>query len=91
MFSLGDSYERFMGRWSRKLAPLLVQFAGVIDGEAVADIGSGTGALTAAVVACLCSPALARVPLPVPEPDTLSLLGIGAVAVIVGWRIRRKK
>jgi SAM-dependent methyltransferase len=51
MFSLGDSYERFMGRWSRKLAPLLVQFAGVIDGEAVADIGSGTGALTAAVVA----------------------------------------
>lgn len=51
MFSLGDAYERFMGRWSRKLAPLLVQFAGVLDGEGVADIGSGTGALTAAVVA----------------------------------------
>jgi SAM-dependent methyltransferase len=51
MFSLGDAYERFMGRWSRKLAPLLVQFAAVDDGDAVADIGSGTGALTAAVVA----------------------------------------
>ena len=25
MFSLGEAYERFMGRWSRKLAPLLVQ------------------------------------------------------------------
>jgi SAM-dependent methyltransferase len=51
MFSLGDAYERYMGRWSRQLAPLLVQFAGVVDGDAVADIGSGTGALTAAVVA----------------------------------------
>jgi SAM-dependent methyltransferase len=51
MFSLGDAYERFMGRWSRQLAPMLVQFAGLVDGDAVADIGSGTGALTAAVIA----------------------------------------
>jgi SAM-dependent methyltransferase len=51
MFSLGDAYERFMGRWSRALAPLLVEFAGVRDGDAVLDVGSGTGALTAAVAA----------------------------------------
>ncbi len=51
MFSAGDAYERFMGRWSRALAPLLVKFAGVRDGDAVIDVGSGTGALTAAVVA----------------------------------------
>jgi SAM-dependent methyltransferase len=51
MFSAGDAYERFMGRWSRELAPLLVTFAGVRDGDAVLDVGSGTGALTAAVVA----------------------------------------
>ena len=48
MFSEGDAYERFMGRWSRDLAPLLVRFAGVRDGESVLDIGSGTGALAAA-------------------------------------------
>jgi hypothetical protein len=47
--------------------------------------------LTASVLASLCSPALARIPLPVPEPDILALLGVGAVAGIVGWRIRRRK
>jgi len=37
-----------MGRWSRELAPLLVRFAGIQDGDAVLDVGSGTGALAAA-------------------------------------------
>jgi SAM-dependent methyltransferase len=40
-----------MGRWSRRLAPLFVTFAGVTEGDRVLDVGSGTGALAAAATA----------------------------------------
>lgn len=45
MFSKADAYERFMGRWSRLLAPALFDFAEVRDGDSVLDVGSGTGAV----------------------------------------------
>jgi SAM-dependent methyltransferase len=51
LFSEADAYEQFMGRWSRSLAPLLVRFADVRDSDAILDVGSGTGALAAAVAA----------------------------------------
>ena len=38
-----------MGRWSRGLAPTLVRFAGIRDGDVVLDVGSGTGALAAEI------------------------------------------
>ncbi|HVL54980.1 MAG TPA: methyltransferase domain-containing protein [Burkholderiaceae bacterium] len=51
MFAAGDAYDRFMGRWSRRLAPAFAEFAGVADGDRVLDVGTGTGALAAAVAA----------------------------------------
>ncbi len=51
MFSEGDGYEQFMGRWSRRLAPLFLEFAGVRHGDRVLDIGSGTGSLSLAAAA----------------------------------------
>lgn len=42
-------YEQLMGRWSRRLAPLFIDFTGIADGEAVLDVGCGTGSLTFAL------------------------------------------
>jgi ubiquinone/menaquinone biosynthesis C-methylase UbiE len=42
----GDAYDRFMGRYSRELAPRLIEFAGSDPGARVLDVGCGPGALT---------------------------------------------
>ena len=39
-----------MGRWSERLAPLFIQFAGIHDGERILDVGCGTGSLTRALL-----------------------------------------
>ena len=46
MFSKAEAYEHYMGRWSHSLAPAFVAFAEVHDGDAVLDVGSGTGVLS---------------------------------------------
>lgn len=50
-YSNPAAYERFMGRWSARLAPYFISFVGVHDARRVLDIGSGTGSLTAALLA----------------------------------------
>ncbi|MCA1453321.1 class I SAM-dependent methyltransferase [Bradyrhizobium sp. BRP22] len=42
-------YEQLMGRWSQRLAPLFIEFAGLADGEKILDVGCGTGSLTFAL------------------------------------------
>ncbi len=49
MFGDAEKYERFMGRWSKLVAPLLVDFTGPPDGGRVLDVGSGTGSLAFAI------------------------------------------
>jgi ubiquinone/menaquinone biosynthesis C-methylase UbiE len=43
----GAAYDRFMGRYSLKLAPLFADFVNVGPGLRVLDVGCGPGALTA--------------------------------------------
>jgi SAM-dependent methyltransferase len=48
-----DSYDRFMGAWSRPLAPQLADLAGVRPGDRALDVGCGPGSLTAELAARL--------------------------------------
>lgn len=49
-FERGDPYEYYMGRWSRRVAPLFLEWLGEPPGRRWLDIGCGTGALCAAIL-----------------------------------------
>lgn len=51
MFESDTAYDAFMGRYSRRLAPVFADFAGLAAGSSVADVGAGTGALASELVA----------------------------------------
>jgi SAM-dependent methyltransferase len=46
----GGSYERYIGRWSRQVAPAFLSWLGRPAGLAWLDVGCGTGALSAAIL-----------------------------------------
>ena len=45
----GDSYEFFMGRWSRLMAPVFLRWLRLSRHQSWLDVGCGTGALSAAI------------------------------------------
>lgn len=46
----GSSYERYVGRWSRQVAPRFLSWLNIPAGRRWLDVGCGTGALCAAIV-----------------------------------------
>jgi ubiquinone/menaquinone biosynthesis C-methylase UbiE len=47
----GDSYDLYMGRWSRQIAPAFLDWLAPAAGLEWLEVGCGTGALSAAIVA----------------------------------------
>jgi SAM-dependent methyltransferase len=64
----GAAYEVFLGRWTRRLAEPLLDFAEFPDAGRLLDVGCGTGALATAMAAR--RSAAAR------DPSALNLLGL---------------
>ena len=46
----GSPYERYVGRWSRQVAPKFLSWLNVPSGRMWLDVGCGTGALCAAIL-----------------------------------------
>ncbi|MCB0108516.1 MAG: class I SAM-dependent methyltransferase, partial [Caldilineaceae bacterium] len=51
-----NPYEQYVGRWSRQVAPRFLTWLAMPAGQRWLDLGCGTGALSAAIVA-ECAPA----------------------------------
>jgi ubiquinone/menaquinone biosynthesis C-methylase UbiE len=70
----GDGYELQMGRWSRRLAPLFIRFAGIAGAVRVLDVGCGTGSLSF----CLAH-----------DPEIASVHGLDSSPAYIGYANRR--
>jgi len=51
LWDSGDAYERWIGRWSRRVAPLFLDWLAVPPQAEWVDVGCGTGVLSSAILA----------------------------------------
>ena len=49
-WSSGDSYERYVGRWSRLVAQVFIRWLTIPDYSQWLDVGCGTGALSQTIL-----------------------------------------
>lgn len=56
-WEVGDAYELYVGRWSRRVASLFLRWLAIPPGRRWLDVGCGTGALCSAIIEA-CSPSL---------------------------------
>jgi SAM-dependent methyltransferase len=49
-WSQGDAYERYIGRWSRRVAPRFLEWLAIPPGRSWLDVGCGTGVLCEAIL-----------------------------------------
>jgi trans-aconitate methyltransferase len=70
MWADGDAYERYVGRWSRLVAPAFLAWLEPERRRRWLDVGCGTGALSAAILA---------------RCDPLGVVGVDPSEAHVGW------
>lgn len=96
VWSSGDSYDAYVGRWSRPVAARFVDWLDRTPGARWLDVGSGTGALTEAVLTAAAPTDVVGIdPSPgfvahaaVTVPDPRARFGVGdarALPVTDGW------
>ena len=74
VWASGDKYEPYVGRWSRLVAAGFLAWLGVPPARRWLDVGCGTGALTAAILA---------------QCDPAEVVGVDPSEGYVSWAARR--